>query len=68
MLLLQFQCFDWNIPVMRMSAKCGIGFEALCEFLDQQGSFGQRIMDVDYDICAEGEAELGWLNLTAKRR
>jgi Ni2+-binding GTPase involved in maturation of urease and hydrogenase len=55
-----------NIPVIRMSAKSGIGFETLCEFLDQQGSFGQRIMDVDYDIYAEGEAELGWLNCQAK--
>ena len=55
-----------NIPVIRMSAKSGAGFEALCEFLDQQGSFGQRVMDVDYDIYAEGEAELGWLNCQAK--
>jgi Ni2+-binding GTPase involved in maturation of urease and hydrogenase len=55
-----------NIPVIRMSAKSGVGFEALCEFLDQQGAFGQRIMEVDYDIYAEGEAELGWLNCQAK--
>lgn len=55
-----------NIPVIRLSAKSGVGFEALCEFLDQQGIFGQRVMDVDYDIYAEGEAELGWLNCQAK--
>jgi Ni2+-binding GTPase involved in maturation of urease and hydrogenase len=55
-----------NIPIIRLSAKSGIGFEALCEFLDQQGAFGQRVMDVDYDIYAEGEAELGWLNCQAK--
>ncbi len=55
-----------NIPVIRMSAKSGVGFEALCDFLDQQGSFGQRLMEVDYDIYAEGEAELGWLNCQAK--
>jgi Ni2+-binding GTPase involved in maturation of urease and hydrogenase len=55
-----------NIPVIRMSAKNGDGFEALCEFLDQRGVFGRRIMDVDYDIYAEGEAELGWLNCQAK--
>ena len=30
--------------------------------LAQQGQFGQRVMEVDYDIYAEGEAELGWLN------
>lgn len=55
-----------NIPVLRLSAKSGMGFEALCEFLDQQGAFGQRVMEVDYDIYAEGEAELGWLNCQAK--
>ena len=49
-------------PIVRMSAKTGEGFEAFCEFLDQKGSFGQRLMDVDYDVYAEGEAELGWLN------
>ncbi len=52
--------------MLRLSAKSGVGFEALCEFLDQQGAFGQRIMDVDYDIYAEGERELGWLNCQAK--
>lgn len=55
-----------NIPVVRMSAKNGVGLEVLCEFLDQQGAFGQRVMEVDYDIYAEGEAELGWLNCQAK--
>lgn len=49
-------------PVVRMSAKTGEGCDTLCEFLDQQGAFGQRMMDVDYDVYAEGEAELGWLN------
>ena len=34
------------MPIIRLSAKSGIGFEALCEFLDQQGAFGQRVMDV----------------------
>ncbi len=49
-------------PVIRMSAKTGEGFDALCEFLDQQGEFGRRVMDVDYEVYAEGEADLGWLN------
>src|SRR5262245_45550911 len=51
-----------GIPVLRMSAKTGAGFEALVEFVDQRGRFGQRLMDVDYDTYAVGEAELGWLN------
>jgi len=49
-------------PILRVSAKSGEGFAAFTEMLDQQGQFGQRVMDVDYDVYAEGEAELGWLN------
>jgi G3E family GTPase len=49
-------------PVLRMSAKTGQGFDALVEFVAQRGRFGQRLMDVDYDTYASGEAELGWLN------
>ncbi len=48
--------------VIRMSAKTGQGFDEFCEFLDRNGDFGRRLMDVDYDVYAEGEAELGWLN------
>jgi len=55
-----------HIPILRLSAKSGTGFDALCEFLDQRGAFGQRVMEVDYDIYAEGEAELGWLNCQAQ--
>jgi Ni2+-binding GTPase involved in maturation of urease and hydrogenase len=51
-----------GIPCLRMSATTGQGFGEVCNFLDRQGDFGTRIMDVDYDVYAEGEAELGWLN------
>ena len=51
-----------GVPLLRVSAKTGDGFTALAEFLDQRGQFGRRILDLDYDIYAEGEAELGWLN------
>ena len=30
----------------------------LKEALEQEGDFGQRVLDIDYDIYAEGEAEL----------
>ena len=49
-------------PIIRCSARTGEGFHALTEMLDQKGQFGRRVMDVDYDLYAEGEAELGWLN------
>ena len=49
-------------PVLRVSARSGAGFDSLTELLDQQGDFGRKVLDIDYDIYAEGEAELGWLN------
>ncbi|HZZ73340.1 MAG TPA: GTP-binding protein [Pirellulales bacterium] len=55
-----------GIPVLKMSAKTGAGFDAFVEFLAQDGLFGKRLMDVDYDVYAEGEAELGWLNSSFK--
>ena len=51
-----------GVPLVRMSAKTGTGFDALRELLDQQGHFGRRILELDYDVYAAGEAELGWLN------
>jgi Ni2+-binding GTPase involved in maturation of urease and hydrogenase len=49
-------------PLLKISAKTGQGFAGLTELLDQQGQFGRKILDIDYDTYAEGEAELGWLN------
>ncbi len=51
-----------EVPVIRVSAKTGQGFDAVHQMLDQQGQFGRRILELDYDTYAEGEAELGWLN------
>lgn len=51
-----------NTPILRVSARTGEGFDAVQDFLAQDGDFGRKILDIDYDIYAEGEAELGWLN------
>jgi G3E family GTPase len=51
-----------GVPVVQMSARTGQGFDALCEHLDRPLEQDRRQMDVDYDVYAEGEAELGWLN------
>ncbi|MDG2127113.1 MAG: GTP-binding protein [Fuerstiella sp.] len=53
-------------PVLKMSAKTGQGFDALTEWLAQDGDFGRRVLDIDYDTYAEGEAELGWLNSSVR--
>ena len=51
--------------VLKASAKTGEGFDALVELLTQQGAFAGPAMDVDYELYAQGEADLGWLNTTA---
>src|SRR5438445_7222540 len=51
-----------GVPLLPLSAKTGHGFDALIELLEQDGNFGRKILDIDYDTYAEGEAELGWLN------
>ena len=53
-------------PVLRVSARTGDGFASFTEMLEQRGAFGQKILELDYDVYAEGEAELGWLNSTLK--
>jgi Ni2+-binding GTPase involved in maturation of urease and hydrogenase len=52
-------------PVLVVSAKTGMGFDPFAELLDQDGGFGRKLLDIDYDTYAEGEAELGWLNSSA---
>jgi Ni2+-binding GTPase involved in maturation of urease and hydrogenase len=53
-------------PVLKISARTGSGCEALLALLDQEGDFGRRVLDIDYDIYADGEAELGWLNASVR--
>jgi G3E family GTPase len=55
-------------PLFCVSAKTGTGFDALTELLNQTGDFGRKVLDIDYDTYAEGEAELGWLNSSVRIR
>src|SRR5207237_3211745 len=45
-----------GVPVLRVSAKTGQGVDAVTQLLDQEGSFGKKILDIDYDAYADGEA------------
>jgi G3E family GTPase len=49
-------------PIFRVSAKTGAGFDELFRLVTQNDNVGQRVIELDYDTYAEGEAELGWLN------
>ncbi len=48
--------------VVAVSAREGNGFGELIEAIDEPAYAHKEFMDVDYDVYAEGEAELGWLN------
>lgn len=51
-------------PLVAISARTGDGFDELGRLLDHGdvARVGRNIPHVDYDIYADGEAELGWLN------
>jgi G3E family GTPase len=48
--------------VLPISARHGEGFDPLIAALDRFTARQETFMAVDYDLYAEGEAELGWLN------
>lgn len=54
--------------VLAVSAKSGLGVEAWLEAVMTTSRAGTHLADVDYDIYAEGEAVLGWLNATYQLR
>lgn len=48
--------------VVALSAQSGDGLEEWLDVCLSQSSAGNHVIDVDYDIYAKAEAELGWLN------
>lgn len=48
--------------VLAVSARNGDGFDDLIAAMERPAVAHAQMMDVDYDVYAEGEAELGWLN------
>ena len=56
-----------NFPdaeVMTVSAITGEGIDEWLNTVMNRTNSGQRLAEVDYDVYAEGEAVLGWLNTT----
>ena len=50
-------------PVVPVSAATGLGFDNLLTHLEGAGiTPGGKMMDLDYEVYAQGEADLGWLN------
>ena len=57
-----------NAHVHQMSARSRRGLEEWVELLTSDSARMAGAMDVDYDAYAEGEALLGWLNMTLNLR
>jgi Ni2+-binding GTPase involved in maturation of urease and hydrogenase len=54
-----------DAQILAFSAATGDGFADLVAWLEGDGGTRPSAADVDYDIYAAGEAELGWLNTQA---
>jgi G3E family GTPase len=53
-----------HAEVLAVSARQGEGLGSWFDRLLAQDQLARRVMNVDYDIYADGEARLGWLNAT----
>lgn len=51
-----------GVSVLTMSATTGQGVDEWMKVMLDGGTAGHRIVEVDYDTYANGEAVLGWLN------
>ena len=61
----RLQAIAEDVPVIAVSPKSGQGVDSVMARIDSQSSLNRRLLDIDYDTYADGEAELGWVNLTA---
>lgn len=52
--------------ILTASAVSGVGLNEILSLCESDENVGLNIPDVDYDVYARGEAELGWLNSTVK--
>ena len=57
-----------DVAVFPVSVKTGEGVDAWLDEVMRRSDAGRRIAEVNYDVYAEGEAVLGWLNATVTLR
>lgn len=53
-----------DTDIFTLSVKTGDGIDAWLNEVTRRSDSGKHIAEVDYDVYAEGEAVLGWLNAT----
>jgi len=57
-----------DAAISTVSAKTREGLDTWLDEVTKRSDAGQRLAEVDYDVYAEGEAVLGWLNATVALR
>jgi G3E family GTPase len=53
-------------PILDMSAQDGAGVDAWLDWVLRDAPAGRKVVEVDYDTYAAGEAALGWMNASVK--
>lgn len=51
-----------DATVIATSPKTGLGVDEVIAVIESSAVAGARLLDIDYDIYADGEAEMGWVN------
>jgi len=54
-----------DVPFVAVSPQSGEGIDEVLGHIESPLAAGRRVLEIDYDTYAAGEAELGWVNLTA---
>lgn len=54
-----------GVPVIAVSGVTGDGVDQVIGCIESPMVAGRRLLEIDYDTYADGEAELGWVNLSA---
>lgn len=67
-LLAKLRFFFPDQVMMACSARTGAGIEPWLNYVLEATMSGNKILEIDYDRYAEGEAVLGWLNATLHLR
>jgi len=54
-----------DVPILEVSPNTGDGVDEVLRYIESPMQAGRRLLEIDYDTYAAGEADLGWVNLSA---
>ena len=57
-----------DVPILTVSPRRGDGVDDVMGRIESSMESGRRVLDIDYDTYADGEAEMGWVNASVAFR